>query len=67
MRRALFLAFCLFAFQLLGGASSLVEIRCLDQEYLVLHFRDGEVRYRDNGTGPSAFLGHTFMEGGRYT
>ena len=63
MRRALFLAFCLFAFQLLGRASSLVEIRCLDQEYLVLHFRDGEVRYRDNGTGPSAFLGHTFMEG----
>lgn len=29
----------------------------------MVHFRDGEVRYRDDGTGPSAYLGHTFMEG----
>ena len=26
-------------------------------------FQDGDVRYRDNGTGPSAFLGHTFVDG----
>ena len=63
MRKTLLLAFLLFCFPLLGGATKLVEVRSLDQEYLVLHFRDGEVRYRDNGTGPSAFLGHTFMEG----
>jgi hypothetical protein len=29
----------------------------------MVHFRDGEVRYRDNATGPSAYLGHTFVEG----
>lgn len=29
----------------------------------MLHFRDGEVRYRDDATGPSAYLGHSFAEG----
>ena len=29
----------------------------------MIHFRDGEVHYRDNGTGQSAFLGHSFAEG----
>lgn len=29
----------------------------------MLQFRDGEVRYRDNGTGTSAYLGHSFAEG----
>ena len=29
----------------------------------MLQFRDGEVRYRDDGTGSSAYLGHTFVEG----
>ena len=29
----------------------------------MLHFRDGEVRYRDDATGPSAYLGHSFADG----
>ena len=29
----------------------------------MVHFRDGEVHYRDDGTGPSAYLGHSFAEG----
>ena len=44
-------------------ATKFLELRVIDQEYLMVHFRDGEVHYRDNGTGPSAYLGHSFSEG----
>ena len=44
-------------------ATRLIELRVVDQDYLMLHFRDGEVHYRDNGTGRSAYLGHSFAEG----
>ena len=46
-----------------AGATHYLDIRVVDQDYLMLHFRDGEVHYRDDGTGPSAFLGHSFAEG----
>ena len=45
------------------SATKLIELRVIDREYLMVHFRDGEVHYRDNGTGPSAYLGHSFAEG----
>jgi len=45
------------------SAARLVELRVVDKDYLMVHLRDGEVRYRDNGTGPSAYLGHSFAEG----
>ena len=45
------------------NATKLIGIKTIDKDYLMVHFRDGEVRYRDNGTGPSAYLGHTFVEG----
>lgn len=41
-----------------AGATRLLECRVADRGALMLHFRDGEVRYRDDGTGRSAFLGH---------
>ena len=44
-------------------AASFQGIQVVDREYVCLRFRDGEVRYRDNGEGPSAFLGHTFING----
>lgn len=44
-------------------ATRLIGVKTIDKDYLMVHFRDGEVRYRDDGTGPSAYLGHTFMEG----
>ncbi len=44
-------------------ATRLIGVKAVDKDYLLVHFRDGEVRYRDDGTGPSAYLGHTFMEG----
>ena len=46
-----------------AGATKYLELTVIDKDYLCVHFRDGEVRYRDDGTGPSAFLGHTFVEG----
>ncbi len=46
-----------------ASASKFLGAKTLDKDYIMLQFRDGEVRYRDNGTGPSAFLGHTFVEG----
>ena len=44
-------------------ATKLLEIKTIDKDYIMVHFRDGEVRYRDNATGPSAYLGHSFAEG----
>ena len=44
-------------------ATKLLSLNVIDKGYLMIHFRDGEVRYRDDGTGPSAYLGHSFVEG----
>lgn len=44
-------------------ATRLVEVRVLDRDYLVVFFRDGEVFYRDNGKGASAFSGHDVAPG----
>jgi len=41
-----------------GKATKLFEIRVLDNQYLMLHFKDGEVIRRDDGTGNCAFMGH---------
>ena len=57
------LAVALSAAALPAGATKLIGLKVVDKDYLMVHFRDGEVRYRDDGTGPSAYLGHTFVEG----
>ena len=44
-------------------ATKVLGLRVIDKNYLMVHFRDGEVHYRDDGTGPSAYLGHSFSEG----
>ena len=41
-----------------AGATNFVELKVIDKDYLCVHFRDGEVRYHDDGQGPSAFMGH---------
>ena len=46
-----------------ASATKLMGLKIIDKNYLMVHFRDGEIRYRDNGTGPSAYLGHSFSEG----
>lgn len=58
---------CVTAFVALSSvgalATKLINISAVDNEHLLLHFRDGEVCYRDDGTGPSAYLGHAFAPG----
>lgn len=44
-------------------ATHFMELKVVDKDYLMLHFRDGEVRYRDDATGTSAYLGHSFADG----
>ena len=53
----------LLAMPVSSMASKFIDIRVIDKDYLMLHFRDGEVHYRDSGTGESAYLGHSFVEG----
>ena len=45
------------------NATRLIGVKTIDKDYIMVHFRDGEVRSRDDATGPSAYLGHTFVEG----
>lgn len=61
-KRALLLIVSVLA-PLFTNAAKFMELKVLDKDYLMLLVRDGEIRYRDNGTGPSAYLGHSFAEG----
>jgi hypothetical protein len=38
--------------------AKLVDTRSVDDEYLMLHWLDGEVLIKDDGQGPTAFMGH---------
>ena len=60
MKRIILLAATLAATLLFVGkahATRFKGLQAIDKETLVVQFQDGDVRYRDNGTGPSAFLG----------
>lgn len=46
-----------------ADAVKFTELKVVDKDCLLIGFRDGEVHYRDNGTGGSAYLGHTYVEG----
>lgn len=46
-----------------ASASKFLGAKTLDKDFIMLEFRDGEIHYRDNGTGPSAYLGHAFAPG----
>ena len=57
------LAGALFLAALPVKATKVLGLKVIDKNYLMVHFRDGEVHYRDSGTGTSAYLGHSFSEG----
>ena len=46
-----------------SAATKLLGLKVIDKDYLMVHFRDGEIHYRDSGTGTSAYLGHSFAQG----
>ncbi len=39
-------------------ASKLISVNVLDRDFLIIHFKDGDVKFVDDGTGPTAFAGH---------
>lgn len=57
------LLFLLLLVPLSAEATRFTGLRVVDRDILMVCFQDGDVRYRDDGTGESAFLGHTFVEG----
>ena len=57
------LAILLFLTVIPVKATKFISLRVIDKDYLMVQFRDGEVHYRDKGTGTSAYLGHSFSEG----
>ncbi len=56
-------ALCLLLTPLQSQATKYLGTKIIDKDHIMVHFRDGEVRYRDDGTGPSAYLGHSFAAG----
>lgn len=44
-------------------ASKLVEVRPVDQDYVMIYLKDGEVIYTDDGQRASAYSGHDCVEG----
>ena len=63
MKKTVLFLFIINLFATHVFATKLVELKIVDKDYLLVVFRDGEIFYRDNGTGPSAFRGHDFAEG----
>jgi len=43
-------------------ASKLVEMKVVDKDYLMLHFKDAEVKFVDDGLGPGAYGGHESLD-----
>lgn len=44
-------------------STKLVHVKILDKDYVVVYFKDGEVKYRDDGERASAYKGHAFSPG----
>ena len=45
------------------SAARLMELRAVDQDYMMLVFRDGEALFADDAKRESAYYGHSFSEG----
>ena len=64
MRKFPLLTLCLLPLLTIPAfAARLVEFRVVDEQVLMVYFKDGEVRYRDNAQGPSALTGHDYASG----
>lgn len=45
--------------------AKLVDVRTVDERHVMIQWLDGEIDYRDDGTGKRAFMGHESGEGDR--
>ena len=57
---------CTFLFLLIGlmltnqlNASKLVDVKVIDQDYLLINFKDGDVEFSDDASGSTAYGGHS--------
>lgn len=64
LKYQIFLFFLGFAFYI--QASKLVNVAIVDREYIMVHFKDGEVFRKDDGKGKCAFYGHCHSAEGSY-
>lgn len=62
MKNYLILIFLFFSTSI-ALASKLVEVKVLDKDHLMIYIRDGEVIYKDDATGASAYSGHDYAPG----
>ncbi|MCB0746047.1 MAG: glycoside hydrolase family 9 protein [Ignavibacteriae bacterium] len=46
--------------------SKFIKVSIVDKDYLAIYFKDGEVIYKDDANGPSAYLGHGYSEDADY-
>jgi len=46
-----------------ASGAKLVDVRTVDEQYVMVQWLDGEVEYRDDGQGPGAFGGHEMPAG----
>jgi len=61
MRSGIVMGAWVAALTALGAPSrgaKLVDVRTVDDEHVMVHVLDGEVRYKDDGRGPGAMMGH---------
>ena len=63
MKRRILLAGIAAMLSLSANATHVVGAYVIDKDYIMVQLRDGEIRYRDDATGPSAYLGDSFAEG----
>ncbi len=63
MAMAVFATTVFLLLQVQAGATKFKGIQAVDKETLLVRFQDGDIRYRDDGTGKSAYLGHSFAAG----
>lgn len=63
LKRTMLISLCIVGLNSLLSATELVEVRVLDKDHIMIVFTDGEARFNDTGSGPSAHTGHDFAEG----
>ncbi len=55
-RRSIFIVLMLLP--IMANATRLTGVKVIDKNFIVLHFEDGNVEFRDDGQGAGAFGGH---------
>jgi endoglucanase len=63
MKRIIYLLSLLIIGSLNAFATKLINAQVIDNQYIMLYFKDGEVIYRDDASGPSGYTGHDYSEG----